>query len=808
MTQARATHRQPTASPSVATSTRLVPVLLVDDDAAKRLALRAMMAPLGCRVVEAASGADGLRCLMAEDFAVILLDVRMPIMNGFETAALIRLRKQSELTPIIFITAHEPDEIMTDRYAEGAVDFITTPVRPEELRAKVSAFAKLFVQTQKNAALARELQTSTDQLTLLTETAPIGIFQTDSHNRYVYTNARWAEITGIPPAEAIGQKWHVIVGSEQREAIEEVSTEYGQRPEFSSRLEMEAEGGATRVLMLNSKCLLDDEGGVTGWIGTLADITAEARAEAAMTDARDQATAASRLKSDFLANMSHEIRTPMNGVIGLTELLLDTDLDMQQRKFAETLSKSGEALMTVINGILDFAKIEEGKLEIEDIEFGIQALVDDVVDLLAPSAHTKGLVLVASLDESVPDLVCGDPGRLRQVLTNLAGNAIKFTETGEVVLRVSNAVSDGEDVVVHFELTDTGVGIASDKLAMVFEPFTQADTSITRQYGGTGLGLAISSQLISLMGGEVTISSEVGAGSRFSFTIRVRAVDDSVAGRQPLDATLMGVRALIVDEDVTQRSVLSDHLGRWGMSVETAVSASGALEVLREAAAQERPITVALVATSLRRLQGVALEARIVEDDTLETRVVLMAEEADRDRVAELGHGVCLAKPFRQQDLHSTLLEALDLPQPRRAEPGPDEELPHGAEPGRLLLAEDNVINQMAAVAMLSKAGYQVDAVRNGAQAVLAADDQHYDAILMDCQMPQMNGYQATTAIRRQEGLGRRTPIIALSAGAHDDDRERRLDVGMDDCLAKPLHEGPLITMVREWSGHLHQTHV
>jgi two-component system sensor histidine kinase/response regulator len=778
-----------------------VPILVVDDDASKRLALKAVLAPLGYHVVEADSGAAGLRCLMESDFAVILLDVRMPIMDGFETAALIRLRKQSEMTPIIFVTAHDSSEVMTDRYAEGAVDFITTPVHPDELRAKVSVFANLFIQAQANAAKARELQTSADQLRLLTETAPIGIFQTDAHNRYVYTNARWTEITGIPTAVATGQEWHMIIGEDQRAALAAGFQESLAAAEYSTRLEMNVPGSAPKILMLNSKSMLDDEGGITGWVGTLADVTAEAGAEAAMAEARDQATAASRLKSDFLANMSHEIRTPMNGVIGLTELLLETELDVHQRKFAETLSKSGEALMTVINGILDFAKIEKGKLEIEDIEFTIQDLVDDVVDLLTPSAQTKELKLMAVLEGSVPAVVSGDPSRLRQVLTNLTGNAIKFTHTGEVVLRVTGASAAGNETVVRFEISDTGVGIAPDKLAMIFEPFTQADTSTTREYGGTGLGLAISSQLIALMGGEVEISSELGIGSTFSFTIRVQTIDGDLASDgDTLNADLAGIRALVVDDNGTQRSILADYLGRWGMSVETAVSTTAALEVLREAAALDRPIAVALVDTSMRRLQGVTLGATIVDDPLLDTRVVLMTEERDRDDLAELGDGVCLSKPIHREDLRSCLREALDL---SRAEDG---EVEIGsvvaieqADSGRLLLAEDNVINQMVAVAILSKAGYQVDTVRNGAQAVRAATSHHYDAILMDCQMPQMNGYQATAAIRDQERPGDHVPIIALTAGAREEDRDHCLDVGMDEYLSKPIHKEPLLSMVRQW---------
>ena len=510
---------EPPASTSHRSSAR---ILIVDDKPAKRLALKAVLAPLGYVVVEADSGAAGLRCLMAQEFAVILLDVRMPLMDGFETAALIRLREQSELTPIIFITAHASDEIATNRYAAGAVDYITSPVDPDELRAKVSVLASLFLQARANAEKARELQVTADQLRLLTEAAPIGIFQTDAHQRYSYTNPRWAEITGVSSARAVGAEWHVMIDAEQHAAtVGEFRETYVVGEEFSSRLTILARGGAPRIAMLTARPMLNEDGRLTGWVGTLADITAEAEAEVAMAEARDHATEASRLKSDFLANMSHEIRTPMSGVIGWTELLLETDLDAHQRVFVETLSRSGEVLMTVINGILDFSKIENGQLQVEDIEFSLKSVVDDVVELLARSAEAKGLELTAVLEDSVPALVSGDPNRLRQVLTNLTGNAIKFTQTGQIAIRVTAHETAGSDTVVRFEVSDTGAGIADDQLAMIFDPFTQADTSITRNHGGTGLGLAISSRLTALMGGEVGVTSVLGSGSTFWFTIGV-----------------------------------------------------------------------------------------------------------------------------------------------------------------------------------------------------------------------------------------------------------------------------------------------
>ena len=797
--------RQDSDAPS-AISHWAVPILLVDDDASKRLALKAVLAPLGYYIEEADSGAAALRHVMAEDFAVILLDVRMPIMDGFETAALIRLRRQSEMTPIIFITAHETNEIGPNRYAQGAVDFITAPIDVDELRAKVSVFANLFIKAEVVAAKAREVQRSADQLRLLTETAPNGIFQTDAENRYTYTNARWAEITGVPSGTAVGQQWDILISDEQRARMAAEFEGTPDKSEFSTRFETAVPGSSPRIMLLHSKAMLGDDGRTTGWVGTLADITTEAGAEAAMAEARDEADKASRLKSDFLANMSHEIRTPMNGVIGLTELLLETDLNDHQREFAQTLSNSGQALLTVINGILDFSKIETGKLEVEDIEFSVQTIVDDVVDLLAPSARTKGLELMAILDRSVPAVVSGDPSRLRQVLTNLAGNAIKFTHSGEVVIRVTavraaeSAGSRRSETVLRFELTDTGVGIAPDKLAMIFEPFTQADTSTTREYGGTGLGLAISSQLVTLMHGEVGTSSELGTGSTFWFTVKVQALADGAAvERWSPDSDLAGVRILVVDDNDTQRSILSDYLTRWGMSVDIAVSTEAAWDALHAAAADGRPVAIALVDQSMHRLNGVNLATAIHTDEALATRVVLMTDEVDAVDIAELEAGASLSKPIHREDLRASLRRVLDATQPAAGA------TVHGAhaaraEPafGRLLVAEDNLINQMVAVAILSKAGYLVDTARNGAEAVRAAASHEYDAILMDCQMPQMNGYQATAAIRRHEGARHHTPIIALTAGARGEDRERCLAEGMDEYLSKPVRKAPLLDMVRQ----------
>ena len=509
-------------------------ILVVDDNAVKRLALQAVLAPLGYTVVEADSGREALRRLLAQDFAVILLDVRMPFMDGFETAGLIRQRRQSEMTPIIFVTAFTSDEILaTDRYVEGAVDFIFAPVQPDELRAKVSVFANLFVQAELLAAQARQVQVSVDQLRRVTDSAPIGIFETDSKNRYVYTSPRWSVIAGIPAEEALGRDWDsIVVAGHRADGIVELGNVSTDPTETASRYEIKVPGSGSRIVLATSRSVLDVNGAFAGWVGTLADITAEIEAEAAILSARDAANDASRQKSVFLANMSHEIRTPMNGVIGMTDLLLETELDDFQVDLTHTVRDSSEALLVIINDILDFSKVEAGMFQMESIDFDPEATVASVLDLLAQPAQAKGLTLVASVDGAVPAVITGDPGRLRQILTNLVGNAIKFSHTGEVTVQVrmddTRAVSDSEGpatTAVTFAVTDTGIGIAPAELATIFDPFIQGDTSISRKYGGTGLGLAICSHLVTLMGGEYGVTSELGEGSTFWFTIQAPATD-------------------------------------------------------------------------------------------------------------------------------------------------------------------------------------------------------------------------------------------------------------------------------------------
>ncbi|MDQ3640423.1 MAG: response regulator, partial [Actinomycetota bacterium] len=481
-------------------------------------------------------------------------------------------------------------------------------------------------------------------------------------------------------------------------------------------------------------------------------------------------------------------------------------LDTRQRDCAQTVRNSGEALLTILNDILDFSKIEAGRLDIEDIEFSLRTTVGDVVDLLAGPAQKKGLELVAVVESSVPGLISGDPGRVRQVLTNLIGNAIKFTQTGEVVVHVTaTETEEPTAALVRFEVSDTGDGIAPDKLQMIFQPFVQADTSTSRKYGGTGLGLAISGQLVALMGGDCGVTSTFGAGSEFWFTVRVNAdAGQRRHDRLSLDADLAGVSVLIVDDSATQRNLLSGLLAGWGMSVTTAASGTEALVAMRAGVTEGRPFAVAVLDRLMPDMDGLELKAAIVSDPALNTRLVVitgLGRDSELDATEAYGVSATLSKPVHREDLRVCLRATLGL------SPGPIAALARNTggitirrpELGRLLLAEDNLINQKVAVAMLSGAGYHVDVVSNGADAIEAATAQRYDAILMDCQMPVLNGYEATAGIRAQEGSHRHTPIIAMTAGARREDRRRCLAEGMDNYLAKPVSKDVLLALVAKY---------
>jgi len=676
-----------------------------------------------------------------------------------------------------------------------------------------------------------QLKNERQRLANVIEGTRVGTWEWNVQSGQTVFNETWAEMLGYTLQELAPvsiKTWESLAHPEDFRRSEEVLARHfaGKLPYYDCECRMKHKDGRWIWIHDCGRLMTRTEDGKPLMVfGTHADITERKHAEARLKEALSEAEQLNRIleeqtananhlaavaeaaniaKSEFLANMSHEIRTPMNGVIGMTGLLLDSDLTEDQRYYAQTVQNCGESLLMLLNDILDYSKIEAGKLELEDLDFDIRDLLEDFGAMMAVRAHEKSLEFVCAADPDVPSYLHGDPGRLRQILTNLAGNAIKFTDAGEVVVRVETVSKTDDEAVLRFSVRDTGVGIAGDKIGVLFDKFTQVDASMTRKYGGTGLGLAISKQLAELMGGTIGVKSEPDKGSEFWFTVRAGVQPECKrSSRKPSE--VCGRRILIVDDNATNLEILCARLTAWGAQVEEASSGSAALEIIENTGS---PFDAVIVDMQMPGMDGLELGAAIRRDDRYARTCMIMmtslGQQNGSDKLAACGFSACLTKPVRPSELFQRLTRALGVSKNAKTEKVStikDGEQFRIKGTGRILLAEDNITNQQVALAMLKKLGVKVDAVANGKEAIEVLQMIDYDLVLMDIQMPEVDGMEATRIIRDRQSNVRNhdIPIIAMTAHAMQGDREKCIRAGMNDYICKPVSAASLVEKLMQW---------
>jgi two-component system, sensor histidine kinase and response regulator len=694
-----------------------------------------------------------------------------------------------------------------NRFSQGDHAVRIDPEGAPEVQLAAEAFNNMANNTENLIASLGESESKNKLLATIVEQSSEAIWTKDLGGNITSWNSGAAAMFGYAPHEAIGRPLNVSESTPAEEQARMRRLVAGERFSYDARATTRS--GTAIDIQVAVAPLLDDGNRCIGSIAVARDVTQHKRSEEALRLAREAAEAANHAKSSFLARMSHEIRTPMNGVLGMTELLLETGLTSTQRKYAETVQRSGKNLLGIINDLLDFSKIEAGKLELENVDMDLRRTIDDIVDLLAERAHAKGLELACSIPPDLPTHVRGDPLRLGQVLTNLVGNAIKFTEHGSVVIRVASVDETPASLAMRFEVTDTGVGISPESQSRIFDEFAQADGSTTRKHGGSGLGLAISKQLVEMMGGAIHVESALGAGSTFWFTASFdkQSSQPQAESRGAPVGLLTGVRVLIVESSAINRGILLEQMANWEMSIRVAETPKQAMDLLVQAASRSVPYDLAIIDLGLPGVDALELARtiRAARADIAKLRLVMLTRRHADSRIArEAGFDACLVKPVRQTMLYECLVNVM-AGRPQEAVALPVESAPvakaRAGIRGSILVVEDNLINQQVALGILQIQGYSVAVANNGREALDAYAKGAFDLILMDCHMPEMDGFEATMEIRRREQASgsRRVPIVALTANAMAQDRDECLNAGMDDHVAKPFSMQTMQDMLDRW---------
>lgn len=662
---------------------------------------------------------------------------------------------------------------------------------------------EIFTTFQDLQEQLSETSLTKDRITSIINSTAEAIVVTDREFRVIRTNPATVDIIGYRQSDINDSNIQLLFPENLNDLIERELSQY---KKVRTEVNIFKKGGEripAKVTISVVKPVGSKE--IEGYVFLIRDASKEKIQQMELENAIKVAESASSAKSSFVANMSHEIRTPMNAIMGMTGLLLDTELTSEQQDYADTIRKSADAMIGVINDILDFSKIEAGKLHVEHIDFQLLTTVSDVVDMLAPKAHTKNLEFIWHVNDDVPTMLNGDPGRIRQILTNLCNNAIKFTHKGEVVVRVAVDTESDDDVTLRFNISDTGIGIPKNKLELLFRSFSQVDASVTREYGGTGLGLAISKRLAELLGGEIGVESKEGVGSDFWFTVVMKKQHEQSLIYEPDPEGIEGKKVLVVDDNETNREILHVQLEKWHAIPLEVPDAESALVQLRMAVEDKEPFPIALIDYQMPDMDGATLGKAIKRDPNLNgTKMVMLTSGGQKGEAAMMkgiGFSGYLSKPINPSVLYDTIATVLS----NGCVEGGGLITRHTVlerkhwKKQRVLLVEDNFVNQKVVVRMLEKIGIRADTAANGKEALEAVKTLPYDLVFMDCNMPLMNGYEATAAIRGLESEKRRTPIIALTANAMKNDEEKCIDAGMDGYITKPINRKVLNDTIEKW---------